>query len=87
MKNKEQIRAAKIEALAKLDGIKIGFNDSWPSECPPYLTSYDAIIPLIQKQMLQTRLQMTVDNRISFMSTPDQLADALLAAHGIKIEE
>lgn len=49
-----------IKALAKLDGhyaVDVGLNKSvvpgrmWPTDIPDYLTSYDAIIPLIQKQL------------------------------------
>lgn len=49
------------------------------AECPPYLTSYDAIIPVIQKQPRTVRESMAP---ISFMSTPAQLCELLLAATG-----
>lgn len=52
---------------------------------PNYLTSYDAIIPLIQKQPFEIR--NTIANsgpggRLSFMSIPAQLCEALLRATG-----
>lgn len=50
---------------------------------PHYLTSYDAIIPLIQKQPYEIRFSIAMsapDGRISFMSTPSQLCEALLRA-------
>ncbi len=49
---------------------------------PPYLTSYDAIIPLVQKQDEHTRKSILP---ISFMSTPEQIADALLKAKGFEV--
>jgi predicted oxidoreductase len=60
------------------DGVR-SFND-----LPNYLTSYDAIILLIQKQPRQ------IINKISLwkelfviMSTPAQLSEALIRAHGL----
>lgn len=48
-----------------------------------YLTSYDAIIPLIQKQPLAIRDRIaTKGGPISFMATPAQLAEKLLRATG-----
>jgi len=48
---------------------------------PNYLTSYDAIIPLIQKQSLEIRDRIaTKGGPISFMVTPAQLAEKLLRA-------
>ena len=53
-------------------------------ELPRYLTSYDAIIPLIQKQPLEVRARIaTKGGPISFMVTPAQLAEALLRATGL----
>ncbi len=48
-------------------------------QLPDYLHSYDAIIPVIQKQPKKIRLSMSP---ISFMSTPAQLCELLLAATG-----
>lgn len=53
---------------------------------PYYLTSYNAIIPLIQKQPLELRLKMTAGHKISFMVTPSQLCEALLRETGKWIE-
>lgn len=58
-----------------------------------YLTSYDAIIPLIQKQSMETKQQIHVIifDRLNFGThrfdaTPSQLADALLTAKGFELE-
>ena len=65
----------KIIALAKLDGVDI-HDGTWClcEDCaasqfglPDYLTSYDAIIPLIQKQKLDTRLRMFHNQQVSIM--------------------
>ena len=63
--------------------------------CKPYLTSYDAILPLIQKlctRNQELKVQFLNTLRSSFrqpasdydmmMATPEQLADALLRATG-----
>lgn len=84
---------AQIKALAELDGWKcypaidgsdahwICPNEWWHESCPSYLTSYDAIIPLIQKQPLEIRDRIaTKGGPISFMATPAQLAEKLLRA-------
>ena len=48
---------------------------------PRYATSYDAIIPLIQKQ--DEEVQRIIWNDAKFMTlTPSQLLDALLVATG-----
>lgn len=50
---------------------------------PNYLTSYDAIIPLIQKQSLAIRYRIaTKAGPISFMVKPNELAEKLLRATG-----
>ena len=49
---------------------------------PNYLTSYDAIIPVIQKQPLEVRQRIAASGPISFMVTPAQLSEALLRATG-----
>ena len=90
----------KIKAIAELDGYKPTLahqyggkwiEESWPS----YLTSYDAIIPLIQKccdgivcswYSLKEELYKLTRWRPDYISTlkatPTQLADALLHATG-----
>ena len=90
-------REEKIKVLAELDGwhgVHSNHNKvvGWPgpnhigflTEVPPYLTSYDAIIPLIQKQPKEIRLKMFEEkaDRVSIMTTPEQLADALIKAVG-----
>ena len=72
----------KIKVLAELDGWKEPM--SYPGSLPRYLTSYDAIIPLIQKQPKEIRLKMFEEkaDRVSIMTTPEQLADALIKAVG-----
>ena len=57
---------------------------------PPYITSYDAIIPLIQKQDSMTRTRIAVSLSVGqnntarsydyMMQTPSQLSEALLRA-------
>ncbi len=55
---------------------------------PDYLTSYDAIIPLIQKQDIYIRnkvedvIEETAPSCFWYDATPTQLADALLIATG-----
>jgi hypothetical protein len=51
---------------------------------PEYLTSYDAIIPLIQKQEVWIRAKIAARHPqgITFMSSPAQLCEALLRATG-----
>jgi len=75
-------REEKIKVLAELDGWKEPM--SYPGSLPRYLTSYDAIIPLIQKQPKEIRLKMFEEkaDRVSIMTTPEQLADALIKAVG-----
>ena len=86
MKPEEQIKA-----LAELDGI---FLDEWRPENRkhfkiPYLTSYDAIIPLIQKQSygiianIHDILCTTNDTKYFLRDcSPAQLCEALLRATG-----
>lgn len=91
-----------IKALAELDGITPVFdrgNNCWCSgysgsdmSCvgfKPYLTSYDAIIPLIQKQPKEVQWgawQFVADEASPFLdtfnATPTQLCEALLRATG-----
>lgn len=67
----------------------------WTSDTPSYLASYDAIIPLIQKQDIQTRTKMVQQLELGFfdelywwhasnvfVQTPAQLSEALLRATG-----
>lgn len=53
---------------------------------PQYLTSYDAIIPLIQKQDIDVRLAVQIststDTGCFIDATPAQLCEALLRATG-----
>lgn len=92
----------KIKVLAELDGWKfhpdgIGYYRGeltvWtPSKpLPLYLTSYDAIIPLVQKQprailvrvVLSFKGQNDVSRMVDWLQyTPEQLADALIKAVG-----
>ena len=74
-------REEKIKVLAELDGWTGATEQCIP---PYYLTSYDAIIPLIQKQPKEIRLKMFEEkaDRVSIMTTPEQLADALIKAVG-----
>lgn len=90
-----------IKALAELDGWDkeptpntsnawgvIGKKPVWNYryQLPRYLTSYDAIIPLIQKQPLDVIADVMV--RVSLHNTtPAQLAEALLRATGKWIAE
>jgi len=90
-----------IKALAELDGwtetfweqndylwgFRAGRSYSEPTPNKCYLTSYDAIIPLIQKQPLEVRDRIaTKGGPISFMVTPAQLSEKLLRATGKWIE-
>ena len=93
----------KIKLAAELDGWKIdprfmaseyarrGEHESTPYSQMQYLTSYDAIIPLIQKQTSQVRenimsclVTFLQDDCIEvfYNATPSQLLDALLVATG-----
>ncbi len=83
----------KIKVLAELDGrwsIQFPYQPEGHQAfeqikyLPCYLTSYDAIIPLIQKQPKEIRLKMFEEkaDRVSIMTTPEQLADALIKAVG-----
>ncbi len=93
--------AEQIKALAELDGwtelfceqdrTLWGFrNGRKYSERTPdanYLTSYDAIIPLIQKQDIDVRLAVQIstnaDTGCFIDATPTQLCEALLLATGM----
>ena len=95
----------KIRLVAELDGMYYGTSDTDSEECwryratqefvrglmPDYSTSYDAIIPLIQKQTPQVKWHIwdTLSNLIGggiweslIEATPSQLLDALLVATG-----
>lgn len=74
----------KIIELAKLDGFdEIHFSN--PRKClvgylgvdllslPPYLTSYDAIIPLIQKQKWAYQCETMIQLRIAFQKRKEVL--------------
>ena len=93
MKPEEQIKA-----LAELDGwtnlehevhpaitYEWAWRDGEKHIIPPYLTSYDAIIPVVQRQTYETR-QLIIRWLIYrvgdhyFLSTPSQLCEALLRA-------
>jgi len=81
-----------IKALAELDGKTKLLNEA--SGCavmywedgndwmmlPKYLTSYDAIIPLLRKQP-ESVLHKVAD-AMDIMTTPSQLCEALLRATG-----
>lgn len=75
----------KIKALAELDGVDFSWiqpsNMPWflNNQAKKYLTSYDAIIPLIQKQGLWYKV---LEHHQTTPPTPLQLADALLIATG-----
>lgn len=80
----------KIKALAELDGkpephspspeeVSSGSYYQWE---PAYLTNYDAIIPLIQKAMLQTEHQ-AIDFQEAFFRTKEKsLRRSLNWGHG-----
>jgi hypothetical protein len=91
----------KIRLAAELDDYYYGTGQNDSEECwrksngnyaveiPDYLTSYDAIIPLIQKQNNMGGLYAVMSeylNRIQinwwYDATPSQLLDALLLATG-----
>lgn len=76
MKEKQQIKA-----LAELDG--------WRKRAlvicyPDYLNSYDAILPLLQKQspwvrqLTWVKLCFALKSQHTFMATPAQFCEALL---------
>lgn len=65
------------------DGIAERANGKGFVKLPDYLTSYDAIIPLIQKQDIEVILQLD----IALKSTPAQLCEALLRATGKWVED
>jgi hypothetical protein len=85
-----------IKALAELDGWTHYHDNLWVApgvenfseldcQCPPpYLTSYDAVIPLVQKQ--RTPIKTAVWHWMQdhspgvYSETPAQLAEALLRA-------
>lgn len=90
-----------IKALAELDGWTLQEFKTHPAwniwhkgedqrsneTLPHYLTSYDAIIPLVQKQDHETRRKIGscphgTTGMISIMMTPHQLCEALLKAVG-----
>ena len=98
MKKQDQTKA-----LAELGGWKYNSLGRWtPSNLhplananhdykePDYLTSYDAIIPLIQKQSISLQdglaaslaVSGNVPNKWFWNATPSQLAEALLRATG-----
>jgi len=65
---------------------KVWYNplkDHWLSEyeLPPYLTSRDAIVPVIEKHWTSDVREIML-NRQSVLSTPAQLCEALLRAAG-----
>jgi hypothetical protein len=79
----------KLKALAELDRWKPKYLSQETSGlCPPqYLTSYDAIIPLIQKQPVSIQVALDLHMRIEgvafwTVATPTQLANALLVTTG-----
>ena len=82
-----------VKALAELDGLKYNTNHQYSDLHPTvfvmfpdgsmgvesnYLDSYDAIIPLIQKQPEFASGMM--NGHIDFTMTPSQLCEALLRA-------
>lgn len=79
-----------IKAIAKLD-----YQDIRPitkaSPLPPYLTSRDAIISVIEKQgegVSETVKEFLIKQNVrpTFLATPPQLCEALLRATGKWIE-
>lgn len=89
----------KLIELAKMDGWKMHDHYDYvmvkkeheahilSANILQYLTSYDCIIPLIQKQGEETQRLLArclhcSAYRIPITATPSQLADALLAAKG-----
>jgi len=105
MTNEQQIKA-----LAKLDGwsgvqpnhVPRETMMGMPPNCErfeltkPYLTSYDAIIPLVQKQSYEVRNKIfssfekdtgwTAQALLMLAATPAQLCEALLRATGKWVE-
>lgn len=81
----------KIHIIAELDGFE-WFTDALGHRihCKPYLTSYDAIIPLIQKQSFDVRdkfaqvliYETKTEQDGLYSETPEQLCDALIKAFG-----
>ncbi len=79
-----------VKALVELDGLRLEIESNgcktWfntqdrAAFLPPYLTSYDAIIPLIQQQPEFASGMM--NDRIDFTMTPSQLCEVLLRATG-----
>jgi hypothetical protein len=62
-------------------------NIEWVIFSADYLTSYDAILPLIQKQPVSIQMALDLHMRIEgvafwTVATPTQLANALLVATG-----
>lgn len=94
MTKQEQIKAlAELDGWRRNLDIQSGeprwkLDDGWIDEesliesCQNYLTSYDAIIPLIQKQSLGVRLTMFNAYKVSIMTTPKMFCEALLRATG-----
>lgn len=92
------LKEAQIKALAELDGWEAVFEDcasrmmgtppDWSDHgyrhhyCKAYLTSYDAIIPLIQKQSEGIREFVYEYWHYPLSVTPAQLCEALLRATG-----
>lgn len=86
-------REERLKVLAGLDGLQ---QNHYLIQCERgavkrYLTSYDAIIPLIQKQsratlarvVLSFKGQNDVSRMVDWLQyTPEQLADALIKAVG-----
>ena len=101
MTTQDQIKAlAELDGWKQnIDEAQLSWKETWSSpannfktyfrftELPRYLTSYDAIIPLIQKQDNETRCSISEwchNNHHSpvIMATPAQLCEALLRATG-----
>ena len=51
-----------------------------PAPTKPYLTSYDAILPLVQKQPVAIKIEIM--SRCCLLDAPTQLCEALLRATG-----
>lgn len=93
MKSEQQIKA-----LAELDGYECCCKDglwddthgNWNCEVHAcrvdYLSSYDAIITLIQKHW-ETCCESSVRTKFEVCATPDQLCEALLRATGKWFDE
>ena len=81
----QKIAARNQIDFAELDGVDFSWiqpsNMPWflNNQAKKYLTSYDAIIPLIQKQGLWYKV---LEHHQTTPPTPLQLADALLIATG-----